>query len=276
MTAARFTVLLPVTRPPDLLPFAVDSVLAQQCRELELFIICDGAPPATIECAKAFAERDSRVRVFAFEKGERHGEAHRHTAMAEARAPFVAQIGDDDVWFPDYLTTLGRLLERVDFGNLLQAELSVDGSIYVHTGDLADPAIRRRMLHEAYNFFGPSAAGYRLSAYRSLPVGWSPAPADLWTDLYMWRKFLVRDDLTFGTTFAIRLVKLSAQARPSMSLSDRATELAATVKLFADPQEREAFSERAFKSMWRSLDDAREAMAHALAVLAQSLARPLW
>ena len=209
---ARFTVLLPVNRPPDLLPFAIDSVLAQQGAEFELFVVCDSAP-ATVECAKAFAARDPRVRVFAFEKGERHGEAHRHTALAEARAPFVAQIGDDDLWFPDHLATLGRLLDRVDFGNLLQADLSVNGAIHVHTGDLADPAVRRRMLDEAFNFFGPSAAGYRLSAYRRLSVGWSPAPPDLWTDLYMWRKFLVREDFTFGTAFAIRLVKLSAQDR---------------------------------------------------------------
>jgi glycosyltransferase involved in cell wall biosynthesis len=269
---ARFTVLLPVNRPPDLLPFAIDSVLAQQGAEFELFIICDGAPPATIECAKAFAARDPRVRVFAFEKGERHGEAHRHTAMAEARGPFVAQIGDDDLWFPDYLATLGRLLDRVDFGNLLQADVSMNGAIHVHTGDLGDPAFRRKMLNEAFNFFGPTAAGYRLSAYRRLPVGWSPAPPDLWTDLYMWRKFLVRDDLTFGTTFAVRLVKLAAQDRAAMSLPERAAELSAMAKLLAAPQEREAFSERVFKTMWRSLEDARGATAHALGETAQSLA----
>lgn len=272
MTTARFTVLLPVHRPPDLLPFAIDSVLAQQGAELELFVVCDGTPPATVECANAFAARDPRVRVFAFEKGERNGEAHRHTALAEARAPFVAQIGDDDLWFPDYLATLGPLLDRVDFGNLLQPDLSADGTINLHSGDLADPAIRHKMLHEPFNFFGPSAAGYRLSAYRRLPVGWSPAPADVWSDLHMWRKFLARDDLTFGTTFAIRLAKLAAYERVSTPLPERAAELAATAKLFADPLGREAFSERAFKSMWRRLEDTCGAASHALGVASQSLA----
>jgi len=88
----------------------------------------------------------------------------------------------------------------------------------------------------------------------------------------MWRKFLIRDDLTFGTAFAVQGVKLGAFDRAPMSLSDRAAELAATAKLFADPREREAFRERAFKTMWRDLEDARRAAAHSLTEMTQSLA----
>lgn len=73
----RCTVLLPVLRPPYFLPNAIERVLAQTMREFELFVICDGAPPETIECAQEFALRDPRVTVFAFSKGERGGETHR-------------------------------------------------------------------------------------------------------------------------------------------------------------------------------------------------------
>lgn len=234
MASALFTVLLPVVRPPALLPYAVESVLAQTLPDFRLCIICDGAPDDTIACARSYAHADSRVEVFDFDKGERNGEAHRHTVLASAHSTFVAHIGDDDLWFPDYLAEAARLLEQADFGNLLQAERSTDGSIHVPFGDLADPAIRDRMMRERWNFFGPTVASYRLAAYRRLPVGWSPAPAGLWSDLHMWRKFFALDGLAFATRFAVQSLKMPADARRSIDLTERARETAAVAARMQD------------------------------------------
>ncbi|OCP10125.1 MULTISPECIES: glycosyltransferase [unclassified Ensifer] len=255
MARPFFTVLLPIHRSPELLPFAVESVLTQSNADFELFIVCDGAPDATVACAKELAERHRQIRVFAFEKGERHGEVHRDVALREARAPLVAQIGDDDLWFPDHLAVLGSLLETVDFGNLLQAELLPDGSIAVHIDDLADKATRQRMCSGPWNFFGPSVAGYRLSAYRSLPIGWSPAPPDLWTDLHMWRKFLQHESLTFGTSFSVQCLKLSAHHRQSIETADRAKENAAVTRALTVPNQLLIYQERAMRAVWQQLKE---------------------
>ena len=68
--APTFTVLAPIHRPPDLLPFAIRSVLDQTRSDFELFIICDGAPEATAEAARAFAAQDRRIRAFVHPKGD--------------------------------------------------------------------------------------------------------------------------------------------------------------------------------------------------------------
>ncbi len=44
MTSPLFTVLLPVIRPPALLPYAIESVLAQSERDFVLCVIGDGPP----------------------------------------------------------------------------------------------------------------------------------------------------------------------------------------------------------------------------------------
>lgn len=240
MSGPLFTVLLPVHRPPVLLPYAIRSVLAQTEQSFELLVVCDGAPDETVACAQAFADADPRIRVFPFPKGERHGEAHRDTVLRQAAGRFVAQIADDDLWFPDNLAEMAALLEQVDFGNLVQPELLLDGSV-VAFGDLARPEIRRRLMEEVWNFFGPSCAGYRLAAYRSLPEGWSPAPAGLPTDLYMWRKFLVHPGLSFATRFSVQCVKLSAAARSDMSLEVREAETRSMVERFSRPEARRDF-----------------------------------
>ncbi len=105
MSGPLFTVLLPVLRPPDLLPFAIETVLAQTLSDFELCVVCDGAPSETADCARQYGERDPRVKVFAFEKGERHGEAHRHTVLEQSSARYVTHMSDDDLWFPDYLAS---------------------------------------------------------------------------------------------------------------------------------------------------------------------------
>jgi len=240
MSAPLFTVLLPVHRPPALLPFAVRSVLAQSCAALELFIICDGAPAETVAAAEAFAAADPRVRVFAHPKGERNGEAYRHLALEQASGRYVCQIGDDDLWFADHLAEAAQLLAEADFGALLGLQLHPNGAPFLHLIDLEHPTVRESMLRNRFNFFGPTCAAYRLEAYRALPVGWSPAPKDIWSDLWMWRKFLAQPGLRFATRPVATSLGLPASLRADLTLEQRQAEAAGYAEQLARPGFREA------------------------------------
>ncbi len=252
--------MLPVHRPPAMLPLAIESVLAQTLTDFDLVVICDGAPPETAACARDYAARDPRVRVLDLPKGERHGEAHRHRVLQEAvesERPLVAQLADDDLWFPEHLAELERLLADVDFGNLLQARLTPDGAVALHHGDLADPQARERMRTEPFNFFGPSVAGYRLAAYRRLVHGWEPAPTDVWSDLHMWRAFLDTPGLRLATRFSVQGVSLSAAERTDADLAERAAESRRVAAgLLGSAGARDDFRQRAFADLWAHLDTA--------------------
>ena len=263
-TDPLFTVLLPVTRPPAMLPYAISSVLAQSEARFELVVIGDGAPAETIACAESFARRDDRVSVRAFPKGERHGEAHRHEVLSEARGSLVAQIADDDLWFPDYLRELAVLLADVDVGNLLTAVLRPDGQVDTLPGDLADPRWREAMVTRWWTAFGISTGGYRLAAYRALPVGWSPAPPGRPTDVHMWRKFLTAPGLRFGTRFAVEEIGLQTPLRTGQSLAERAAETAAVSERVSSEEGRRELRERAMRGLQREFAEsfwAREELA---------------
>jgi hypothetical protein len=240
-----------------MLPLAIESVLAQTVSDFDLVVICDGAPPGTAACAQEYADGDPRVRVLDLPKGARHGEAHRHHVLEEvdaAERPFVAQIADDDLWFPGHLTELERLLADADFGNLLQAQLQQDGTVLTHVGDLADESVRERMLTEPFNFFGPSVTGYRLSAYRRLVRGWEPAPTDVWSDLHMWRAFLETPGLRLATRFAVEGVSLPAAARTDLDLAERAAENRRIAgELLGSDEGRRDFRARAFAELGAGL-----------------------
>ena len=235
-----------------MLPYAIESVLAQERRDFELFVICDGAPPETAEIARSYAVNDPRVQVFEHPKGERHGEAYRDQALQRARGKFICQIGDDDLWFPNHLEEISRLLNHCDFGNLPQLEVTPNGMMEIGPGDLAEARIRQLMLTERFNFFGPTVAGYRIEAYRALPIGWSPAPPDLPTDLFMWRKFLAQDGLRFASRFALTSLKFVAAARKKWPLEQRRREVATWSARLSNDVDRDLIAQSALCSLSQS------------------------
>jgi hypothetical protein len=248
-TAPRFTILLPVVRPPVLLPQAIESVLAQSIPEFELFVVCDGAPRETIEYVEQLARRDCRIRVFDFPKGERIGESHLHAALGVASGQYVAHIEDDDLWFPNHLSELQILLGQADFGHVIHTMSYPDGRIHAIPSDVGDPAFRKRLLKGFFNSFGYSVAGYRLDAYRRLPEGWSTTPVGIWPDLYFWRKFLGSTEFTCGTHMVITAIALPGNVRPDMSLEERALESRDWLRRISDPLQRAGITEAAWRSI---------------------------
>jgi hypothetical protein len=221
----RATVLIPTHSHGPLLRLAAESALAQTVGDLEVFIVLDGADSATTEVAEDVARRDPRVRLFPHEKGERLGEAYRHLALEQARGRIVCYLSDDDLWFPDHVEYLDGLLGDADFAHSLTVVARVGGGLHIpHLGDLADRWYREWLQGPA-NFIPLSAAGHTLQAYRSLVVGWSPAPADVWTDLSMWRKFIAAPGLCLVSGGRPTVLHFPSSSRLDMHLAGRLAEL---------------------------------------------------
>lgn len=196
----RFTVLIPTYDNGPVIGRAIHSVLRQTERGFELFVIGDGAPEETLSVVRNLAEQDARIRLFAYEKGERHGEALRHQALQEATGEIVCYLTDDDFWFPDHLRVMGDVLQSVDFANTRFARVYPNWQICGYVGTFDDMDLRRRMLETKTNFFGLSFGAHRMDAYRRLPEGWAPAPPGIWTDLHMVRKWLAAPGMRFATS----------------------------------------------------------------------------
>ncbi len=235
-----FTILLPVHRPPSMLPYAIATVLSQTRQDFELLMICDGAPPETAACAQEFAARDPRIRALVHPKAEGRGEFLRDQALRSARGRYVCQISDDDLWFPNHLEEMAVLLGQAEFGNLLQIGILANGSKICSPGDLARKGVRRNMLKNGANFFGPTAAGYHLSTYFRLPQGWSPAPPGMASDLHMWCKFLSLPGIVCATRFSLTCLHPGTPLRTAMSEQERAEENRRLFEAVQDRAGREA------------------------------------
>ncbi|MEA2689064.1 MAG: hypothetical protein QOD51_1671 [Candidatus Eremiobacteraeota bacterium] len=239
----QFTVIVPTHDHAETLWFSLGSVLAQTVQDFEVIVVGDGAPPRTGEIVAALAERDSRIRYLAKPKSERHGELSRHEALASAQGRYVAYQCDDDLWFPDHLETLARMLEDHDLAHTMQVDVTPDGHADAVMFDVRrDPHALERMRRNEVGF-GLASGGHTMEAYRRLPHGWRPAPKETHSDLFFWLQFLEQPWCRYASHTWPGVLH-SAAIPPSWNGMRRAAELAPLAARLPDPAWREALVRR--------------------------------
>jgi glycosyltransferase involved in cell wall biosynthesis len=88
---------------------AIQSVLGQDYRELELIIVDDGSSPSLADVIQN--HQDQRLRFFRFDRNQGL-HAARAFALNQARGKFVALLDDDDWWLPGKLARQLAILEQ--------------------------------------------------------------------------------------------------------------------------------------------------------------------
>jgi glycosyltransferase involved in cell wall biosynthesis len=87
---------------------AIASVLLQTRDDWELIVVDDGSSDDTAAVASSVC--DERIRIVT--QDNRGPAAARNTGVRLARAPLVSTLDSDDLWFPDYLETMARVLDE--------------------------------------------------------------------------------------------------------------------------------------------------------------------
>ncbi len=115
------SVVLPVYNGGDILADSIQSVLDQTYENFELIIINDGSKDNTLEIAKEFAQKDSRIRVLTQENKKIPRTLSR--GFREARGEFLTWTSADNVMDKDFLEKMvNDLKSKPDtgmiFGNM--------------------------------------------------------------------------------------------------------------------------------------------------------------
>ena len=93
------SVFIPVHNGEKYLAQAIESVLGQTHRELELVVIDDGSTDGSLAIMERYARADRRVRVFTQENRGVTATANR--GLEEARGDWVARLDADDLFLPE-------------------------------------------------------------------------------------------------------------------------------------------------------------------------------
>ena len=230
------TIILPTTGDRGAtLALAVASVLNQTIEDFELFIIGDGANPETCQVAREFESRDPRVKFFEFPKGNRRSEHRRDEVLAQASGRIVCYQIDRDLWFPDHLAEMSRLLQDADFAHTLTVRTAPEGKfdLFFKT-DLSLSPCRQRFARERIGL--PLAMGaHTLEAYRRLPEGWATTPPGWFTDSYFWAKFAGHPEMRANSSARLTIINCPRNLHPGWPTPRRLADLLIWVERMNSP-----------------------------------------
>ena len=122
----RVAVVVPAFGVAHLVRDALSSVQSQTFRNWECVVIDDGAPDDVAGAVEPFLV-DSRIRMI---RTANHGvSAARNAAIQSARAPLVALLDGDDLYYPDYLEQMTAEIESHAGSALVTCNARLFGAI---------------------------------------------------------------------------------------------------------------------------------------------------
>lgn len=249
------SVIVPVYDVAAYLPAALDSLLAQQHRELEVVVVDDGSTDASGRIADDHAGRDARVRVV--HTPNRGLGAARNEGLRHVTGEYVAFLDSDDVLPPTAYVVLLRALagSGSDF---------VTGSVARWEDDrLVEPRWMRR-LHSPTRL-GITAAEhpeilgdvfawnklYRRSFWESVDLSWPEGvryeDQPTTTEAFLRGRFDVLPDVVYHWRIRHDGTSITQQRSSLQDLADRfhTKRLAlASVQRYGDPHVQEVFLDR--------------------------------
>ena len=222
---ALVTVLISTFDHADLIAYAIKSAKTQTLQDFEILVVGDGAPARTDEIMEKLCAEDSRIHYFPHPKGLGHGEEYRHAALQSAQGKYVCYLGDDDLWLPQHLEVMSKLLIEYDFVHTLHINMRPGSNLFARGGDVTKSLINKPLIQLSGSSFGPTCVGHTMSAYKKLPFGWRPKPEGVPSDIYMWKQWLEQPWCRFHSAAKATTLHFGSPQRKNWSILERLNEL---------------------------------------------------
>ena len=111
--SADISVIMPLYNAKDYLKLAVDSVLNQTHKNIELLIVDDCSTDGSLDLCRELYGNNERVRIIQQAENKGPGAA-RNRGISEARGEYIAFIDSDDEMMPDNLDRMFKAAKEND------------------------------------------------------------------------------------------------------------------------------------------------------------------
>jgi len=124
----RFSIIIPLYNKANYIEKTLQSVLNQTYPEFEVLVINDGSTDNSLKVVKQI--NDYRVKIFS--KENEGVSATRNFGIEKAQHDYIAFLDADDLWLPDYLDAICKLIQFYPnagvFATLYYVNKKIDGS----------------------------------------------------------------------------------------------------------------------------------------------------
>jgi glycosyltransferase involved in cell wall biosynthesis len=195
-----FTVILPTysRNESGFLNNAIESVLSQEFKDFDLYVVDDGSSDGSSETIKGFSDKDSRVRHIRYDSNVGLPALTCSRAFVESDSPFIAWMFDDCIWYKHHLSSVASVIRERE-GDVIYAKCRMilpDG-----TESLLGSQFDKNLLKSRINFIPNGTAVVSRATYEQF--GWFDpnillarvCDFEFWDRIAERAKFLFIDDV---------------------------------------------------------------------------------
>lgn len=108
MSVPKYSVVIPLYNKKDFIKQTLESVLNQSVHDFEIIVVDDGSTDGSSEIVHSI--QDSRIRLIS-QKNQGVSKA-RNTGIKNSTGDYICFLDADDLWYPDFLSVVGSLIEK--------------------------------------------------------------------------------------------------------------------------------------------------------------------
>lgn len=107
----KVSVIMPVYNAEKYLPTALDCLLAQTLKEIEIICVDDGSTDNSAIILEEYAKKDSRIRII--RQNNQYAGVARNNGMAKAKGKYLSFLDADDYFKPDMLKEAYECAQKI-------------------------------------------------------------------------------------------------------------------------------------------------------------------
>ncbi len=163
MENPRVSIVTPTYNGEKFIERAIKSVLWQTFKDWEMIIVDDGSKDNTVDVIKKYIERDPRIKLIELKENTGGPAIPRTIACQEAKRDYIAFLDQDDLYYPEYLETKIKYLDKnQEIDVLFSLAWSFDEDtkkiINVEHGGPVNMIVKKRVI-EIGEYFKPEQNG---------------------------------------------------------------------------------------------------------------------
>ena len=236
--APTVSVIIATHNRPDVLAFAIRSVLAQDFDDWELIVVGDHCAESTAAAVAAFDDPRIAYVNLPLRYGDQSGP--NNVGIARARGRYIAFLNHDDIWFPDHLSSAIGWLEAAG------ADLAIVRAAAILPGQDKSPEAgqwsvflydkgRRGQYDPAATASPATCMVIKAAAARAVEP-WQPLAQCYWTSSQLWSYRLWRSGCRIRMVPHLTAIMVVSSDRQGAYVGSDTTEHLYFEALLKDPQ----------------------------------------
>lgn len=209
------SVVIPCYNAEKTLGRTVDSVLAQSYKNIEIILVDDVSKDSTLNIAREYEKKDSRIRVIA--KDVNGGVARaRNDGVKAASYPWIAFVDSDDYWTADKLDKQIAVVESDPSVGIVftgSAFISDEGKMFDYTLQVPEKITYNELLSQ--NLISCSSVLVKKELMERNPM---PTDKDIHEDFATWLAVLKESKFAVGINEPLLIYQISSKSKSGNKL----------------------------------------------------------